>query len=414
MGFNVKNDKQLIIGKDVAKTGTTPDTLVEGELGLFSTNGTLLTAATAATADKAVVMKMGANSKLQISDVIYKAGLLSASGTNGVAAQEQIAFVGFNGTSGALDTTNDTLFFIKLMFQELLVSNTDGRVIKHGQYKTPVSGTTQAMLANGLQKSLIANFSREPQDTIKAELLIDNAGVALGTGTATSATVKATKGSKIVSGWANVDDSTTNAAMAVGDFLRFGTAVTDPCYKIVAIDATNDFLTLDAPYQGADALFNDTGLERIPAATAASADFGIKITGEPLEAKVGKFIPAKITFDVTLENFATTTVTASQASLIGTNTAEIIAEEENFYQAYQGDTFRDNRVAFPKRAEAENILYDSIDIRWTEPVLNGAIKNYPEKELKIAIPATRSANAYSATNGYEDVFEAFLGVTLGL
>lgn len=420
MGLNKKNFRQILIGKDVNKTGTTVDTLVEGELGLFTPSGTLLTAATAATADKAVVyLGTASGTPVKLSNTIIKDKIMKATAKNGSARVEQVDYVGFNGTSGALDTTNDNWFFVRLYLHELLVSNSDGRVVKHGQYKSPVSGTTQAGVAGALVKSLIKNFSREkvanaPSGLVKTEMLINNAGLALGTGTATAATVQATFGSTIISGWADVDDATTNAAMAVGDYLRFGTAVTDPVYKIVAIDATNDFLTLDVPYQGASALFNDTGLERIPAATAASADCGIKITGQPLSATPGKFIPTVVRWTTVLDGFASALVDESVGASLGVNTSELIAEQEHFLAGEKGDVFRDHPDAFPFNATVENILYDTISIRFKDEILAGAIYNVPEKELQIAIPATRSNDGYSAVNGYEDVFEAFLGITLGL
>lgn len=407
MGLSKKNYKQLLIGKDVDRTSSvTPATLAEGEIALFTPSGTLITSANAASFDKAVVFKGTASGQpVQLSDVITKAKVKTAVGKNGVAAQEQITYVGYNGSEGSIDVINDNWFFVKLAFQELLVSNTDGRVIKHGQYKTAVSGATQEKIAVGLQKSLINNFSREPQDTIKAELVNSGTKTALGTGVNN---VVFTKGSDVVTA-EDIDDSTTNAALAVGELIGVG----DVYAKIISIDASNNFVKLATPWQGATQTVADTGVDRITVANYG--DFGIKITGVALSATPGKFIPAKVTWDTVLDGFTDTVATKSQASSVGVNTAELVAEAEFFYQGDQGETFRFNPLAHPMRAEAENVLYDSIDIRWVEDVLVGSQYQVPEKELSVLIPATRSNDQYSAaTSGIKAAFDAFFGITLSL
>ena len=56
------------------------------------------------------------------------------------------------------------------------------------------------------------------------ERLADEAGVALGTGVDD---VVFTHGSKYISA-TDIDDATTNDAFVVGDYIRVGTATTDP------------------------------------------------------------------------------------------------------------------------------------------------------------------------------------------
>ena len=417
MDLSQKNFKQLLIGKDVDRTSSaTPATLAEGEIALFSTSGTLITSANAASFDKAVIMKGKGNGEVEVSDIISKSNLKSVRGVNGSAKQEQVTHVGFDGSNGAIDLLNDNSYLLRFNFKSLLVSSNRGEIYKSANWASPLTGVTQEAVAVGLQKSIIGNFAREANDFILAELLINNAGTALGTGTATSATVRATKGNKVISGWANVDDATGNAAMAVGDFLRFGTAVTDPVYKIASINTTDNTLTLTVPYQGATALFNDTGLERIAAATAASADFGIQLTGVSNTASVGKFQPSVTMFEtISFDSIGTTPITKTTGAKIGTNTAEIVAEREFFYKGNQGDPFRYGRETFNPTYVAENILYDAISIDWTDPVENGALLNVPNKQVEVVIPATRSNDQYSAaTSGIKAAFDAFFGVTLAL
>lgn len=410
------NFKFMQIGKDVNRTSSvTPALLADGEIALFSTDGTLITASNAADYAKAVVMQGNGTANVEVSDVIVKSEVISAVGSNGSAKVEQISYFGFDGTSSAIDVTNDNSYLLRLIFKSLLSSSNRGELFKYGAYASPLSGTTQVGIANGLVKSLVANFSREADTIIKPEILINSAGLALGTGTATSATIQLNNGSAVVGGFANVDDATTNAAIAVGDYLRIGTAVTDPCYKVIAMDTTNNFLTLDHPYQGTTQTVDDPALERIAAATAAAADCGVKITGVSPTAVIGKFKPQVTRFELTVENDDVTPLTTPTVAYVGNNTAEIVAEREFFYQGNKGAYDRYGRNSFTHTALAANILYDAISIEWQASEAVGGTLQAPRKQLEILIPASRSNDQYTAAaSGIKAAFDAFFGITLAL
>jgi hypothetical protein len=154
--------------------------------------------------------------------------------------------------------------------------------------------------------------------------------------------------------------------MVVGDYLRFGTGVTDPMYKITAIDTTANTLTLDQPYQGVSALFNDTGLEKVAAATAATADFGLKLTGLPGDFVVGLYEYRKISFNVLLnDTFGGTLNTTSTVASKGKGTYNEIAELEWFLKGNRGEGNRVAEYPVPFVADATSgKTYDVWSFDW--------------------------------------------------
>jgi hypothetical protein len=175
-------------------------------------------------------------------------------------------------------------------------------MLKFGAYRS-LATTTQELIAKGLVDSLIANFSREPEQEIKFERVSSGANTAAtGTGTLTF-----TKGSTTVSAGTDID-----AVAVVGDYIRFGTALTDAVYEIVSIDAVANTAVLDVAYQGASGTLAVANFRFVTAANVAAGDMGIKMTGLPRKFKRGVFKFSKVRFVVTLDNFGTTVVTSAQ------------------------------------------------------------------------------------------------------
>lgn len=423
MDISQKNFVELFIAKDVNVGGSTMDSMNVGEVGLFTPSGKRIVAGNAGAnevlasdVDKAMFVKKVADKKFQTSDIINKNYVISAKGSAYAAKTEQVTYVGYNGTSGALDEINDNIYTIRFVFREFLVgNNVKGGYMKTIPYKSPLSGTSQEGVSLGLIKSAIRAFS-ENDDYIKAERVTSDAGDALSTGTATSATILATKGSPVVSGFADVDDATDGTALAVGAYIRFGTAVTDPVYAIKSIDTTANTLTLDVPYQGDTELFDDTDLKQVSAADVAAGDMGLKFTGKSPEAKLGKFLPSVTHFDVTLhsDRWSTTEVTTTHGA-VGSDTAEIIAAQEFFMQGNQGDHFRYSRQAFTPKLEAEDIAYNSYFVQFTDESNVGSPRPVSHKQVKVAYPDGASNDVWSkADDGLQAVVNAFFGTSVSI
>lgn len=420
MDLTQKNFKELFIAKDVNVGGATLASMNVGEVGLFeaSSNKRVVAASAgagevlASAVSKAVVIKRIASTgdnQYQISDVIEKAKLVSATGSAYAAKTEQVTYVGYNGSTGALDTTNDNIFQVRFVFDSLLISNHNKDYFKTVNWKSGISGNTQEKVAKGLIGNAILSFEREEEAIVKPEMISSGANTALGTGVDN---VTFTKGTKTVTTDGDFSDATSGTAVTAGTYLRIGTAVTDPVYKVASVESTTS-LTLELAYQGETATFADTALRLVTAAAASAGDMGLKFTGISGSAVVGKFLPSVIRFEVTLtsKNWIDTAVTYSVGATVGNNTAEIIAAEEFITQGNQGDHLRYGRDTFAPKAEAEAIPYNSYHITFVD---DSEFVN-SRKQIMIAYPDGASNDVWSkATDGLQAVLNAFCSTSVSI
>lgn len=313
-----------------------------GEVIAVEEDGTAI----ASGSTKFKIARLNSDGELDYSETIPVSGITSIKATAYSAATQKVDYIGYNGSTGSIDEIASNLYQINIDLFNYGSLSPENKYFRSAHYESTAVASTysQEAVAGGLVKSLIWNFKREPQERIRPEMITSDAGDALGTGTATSATVLFTKGSKTVSGWADVDDATTNAALAVGNYLRVGTAVTSPIYLIEAIDTTANTLTLAWEYQGETALFNDTGLEQVTAADVAAGNCGIKLTGIAQSFTVGKTDYQLVNWDLALVDCGTTTVTNSVAASKGIGEGREVASlewfaEGNFTDPYHGMDF---------------------------------------------------------------------------
>jgi hypothetical protein len=229
------------------------------------------------------------------------------------------------------------LYQINIEFLNYGSLSPENRYLRQAHYQSSASGTTEMDVVDGLTLSLLRNLSREPMPRVTVTRLCSAAGTATATGLDN---VTFTKGSKFFSA-TDIDNATTNGALVVGDYLRIGTAVTSPVYRITAINTTTNVGTLDVPYQGATATIADTGLERIAAADQATAAFGIVITGVDQPFVVGKLRFEPVDWrPITLVDCGTTTTSVLTYATKGVGDARRVAELEWFAQGNFGDPYR--------------------------------------------------------------------------
>lgn len=391
--FSQKDIQLLFVGGAATATTGAIDAMNDGEIGIFTPSGKRVTELTAATAEKFIIVKKTPNGGVPlISSVINKKDIKSLSRKAYVAATDQVVNVGYDGTNGAIEAINDNNYKLTISFREGLTSNHGGLYLKHGFYQSDINAN-QYEIGTNLLKSVTDNFTKEAEQLISAELLCDDAG------TSTTGTVTVVKGSKVVS-------TTAPGDFAVGSILRLGTATTDSCYKVLSI--VGNAVTLETPVTVATQVFGIGLAEFITPANAQAAVFGVKLTAVPSAHVVGKLHGnlQPILFDVTLENFGTSSNVLAVPGTAGNGTEKQVKELEWFCQGNEGDF---HRIGQPNlitaRTEASG-NYDLIDLQ-IEEIYTGSITSGPiHKAYTMAIPETAPNYAIAGTaDDITDVLE---------
>lgn len=220
-----------------------------------------------------IVQGTGVGNPLRIGPLL-KSGSYTLKGAKYAAATEQITYIGHNAvtTTGEIDAddANTSYHVTVIMENPNEVDRSQPRRI-YGQYTTPATGASDSLSTAQLTLNLIKNFAKLKDDNVLIERVCTGTETALGTGVDN---VVFTNGSTTVSA-TDIDDATTNAALAVGQAIRVGTAATSPVYLIVSIDTGANTLELDVPFQGATQTLADTAIKRV----ATPLLWGIRLTG---------------------------------------------------------------------------------------------------------------------------------------
>lgn len=296
--------------------------------------------------------------------LVYSAEMIAGSensGENSVKwavfshSKEQISYVGYNGTSGALPTTADTNYSFVLTMKGNSISDRTQPCRFYPNYKVAAGASNvQYTLANGLAKSVNKQFSDEAEANklISAAMVCDEAGVGAGISGAAAAyefgaSVNVVKGSKEVTFTAScLPAGTSTTGLAVGDFLRFGVmgagavpGVTLPVYRIASIAADGLTATLESAYRGEtttlgmDNTIAQSEIGVIASATGLAAEFGVRIVSEDNQFDAANYAgvePNRFVISVgnTSSNLTSTTVTTTQNARTGNGTYKQAANAE--------------------------------------------------------------------------------------
>lgn len=247
--------------------------------------------------------------KLQVSPVLYWNDLVSKRKLAATSDAAQVVAIGYNGTSGAIETNNGGEYLVTIGWKDG-TKMFNKRQYKYGQYTADASAT-QYEIVNGIQTSLLATLKKDPYTMFKVEKI--NSGAQLNA--MASATAAVVNGSKIVT--LSEDESIT---CPDGSFIRFGTsgAGTAPVYKVIDITSNGLTITLDQPYQGATETLAHTSVE-----TLTEGNWGLLITAmdsnKPFELGKWEFNPLRFDVGLSVDFGATpTTVVTSPAKGVGT------------------------------------------------------------------------------------------------
>lgn len=397
--FSQKDNQLLYVGQDAAKSTAGISSLNDGEIGIFTPSGTRLTEASAATAEKFIIVKKTPAGGIElVSSVIDKTKIKSATRASFVPAVDQISTVGFDGATGSIDVINDNEYHVRISMRQGRTSNHGGLYLKHGFYVSDVTAT-EFEIASNLLVSLNNEFSKEPDKMIVTEMLSDDAGAAI-----VGATFSVVEGSHYIL------SDIPGHGLVPGDAIRLGgLAVTDAVYVVETVNA--ETIKLTSRYTGATA----AGLAG-ESLTALTGAFGLRLTGQPQPRRVGKLHSdlQPIIFDLSLEGFGVTPLMLPVTADAGNGTEKQVAELEFFLQGNEGDYFRMGEPnIFDSRSEVSGD-YNLIHVV-TEELYSGSIVSGPiHKVQTLALPIPTPAYAATATaDDITDVLEvlAFGSVT---
>lgn len=347
------NVTHMLVGKDLnllANTGTRAD-LAVGQLGVFlvgsktalGTGGTDLAAG-----DRFTIATKNSKGVIVETPVIEYSNIMSKSITPYAAGTQRSRAIGFNGTSGTIEVVDNGTYTAHIFFKDNSSTFGQGVPVKFGVYGAS-SNATQAEIASGLALNINKNAKKEKPAIIKAEVLVNDGGLATSGGVLTLVNgskfvgIVESAGGALDAGKYNADGAT----IAAGDYLRIGTAVTDPCYLVTAVTGGGTAaatLTLGQPYLGvSNASLAAAGAEVIAAATAATAGAGVKLTANAL---TDAFEPGLVRYDFTEfdvqigGDFGATPQTSLTTPSLGAGTYWGVAQNEWFLKGNRGEAWR--------------------------------------------------------------------------
>jgi hypothetical protein len=398
MALDSKNNIKsvfIVPAQAAVTSGTiTPGSVATGSVVIANVSNEVLVAGSGAGTgvqnyDKIKIIKnRGADLPLQ-QVTLSLSDIVAWSGTPGVAASEQVSYIGYDGTSGNMDATSNNFFIIKL--EHLPNSFIYGKRPASYKYGTFQSGASSSALivSEGLIKSLIQNFkpNRNTDWRVFVNLVADGTGVVVADTDLTSITF--TKYSKT----AVVTTIDAVSAFAAGTYLRVGaglTTYTNPVVKITASGsnpgpgAATFTITLENAWQGETVTVVRTNLYTV----ATPGNVGVQITGIKQKYDVNRWRQYnKVRFNVLLENFSSGINVATTAAKDGTAVYEQVANDEYISWGDEGQIFVDQVP--PQFREQDAVVgqqYQPVIIGWLDKLnsLIGAGENKGQAILYMA------------------------------
>jgi hypothetical protein len=421
---------QLFIGTDVgAGTPTTSANsyisdytkLVDGEMAVVNSHNMVLSASTVLSDDLVkrdgikIVMREGTD--IRTSDLIKQNNIVTIKSQIDVAAANQVSYIGYNGTSGAIVVANSKLYVVRLNLKEL---DQGQQMILNAPYKSDASATQQE-IGLGLALALSNVLRRQAVQPIQADLVSSVAHAATAGVTYDVTVVKGEKTFSILTN--RYYDS--SSAMAVGDFVRFsdvttvtGTLVTDPVYKIVSFPAAL-IIEVDRPIEAESgtypaAIASANRPDRcsiITAAKALAGDFGIKFEGVTRAFTAGRYKYSKVEFTIGLDSassFSTTPVTYSTAATLGQGNYEQIAQLEWELLGNDGNGYPGDFLWSPARARATSgKTYDQLSITYYGDHSTAGVGGTPRRMKQLLLAFETGFSTTEAPDIICDVIAAY-------
>lgn len=329
-------------GLSEAGGNTLDDLTVAGSIGVFyaDTNALEDDDITSSTANL-VIGYRNSDGVTQLSPTFKGTSITNAVSVDHSARVEQVTFLGYNGTSGSLDEEVG-YYGLKISLDHTFGLLNNSPLIKTIPYK--LTTASQAALAIGLAGAGYTAFGRDPNRDVVFEAVCDVAASATNDFDNACTVVRGAKTFTIAT---SLEYNGGGGTLVAGDYIRIApsTAVTDlatdnsttrayPVYKVItAVDAgATCTVTVDRPMLSVTTEAYEDGddaMQVIPAATAAAANWGVKMTGStPTTFDPWTDTPYVVSFKVQSDDFETAEVTYSTAASMGIGEGQVVAFEE--------------------------------------------------------------------------------------
>lgn len=324
--MNQKNVKYLILGKtsaDFMAAGSyihsAADMTGDGYLAIVDEKNYTVSGAKT-TGKYRILQRVGDD--IVASPYFDAAKLRGKRQSAGVAATEQVTFVGFNGTSGTLGAANSSDYIVAAFIDNVRTNFNNSPSVAHWSMKSSASAT-DSEVAEGLLESFLAWRERAPEKIIKCERVASgatNTGAAFDTATI----AKFTKGSTSVAVYtkaaagnatitASVDTKVANTIVTVPStngrvFTFSASALGAGAGSHVIYIGNTSYVVADAGNDAQNAAAIVTAINAGTQARASAADAVVTITyGEHLV----NYLPPMVLSSVDDATFAVVAVTTT-------------------------------------------------------------------------------------------------------
>lgn len=173
-----KNITTILVGKnlDLLAAASKREDLAVGQIGVFTAKDSAIDELTPLGAgDKFQIATRNAKGSLVVTPVISYDDVAKKSAQAYVAPTQQVTYIGYNGTDGAIDVKNDTNYVMHIFVTDDTKTGSTGVVFFAAYYSS--SAATQQEIAEGLVANLNANINRMGTKLISAETADNGAGV---------------------------------------------------------------------------------------------------------------------------------------------------------------------------------------------------------------------------------------------
>lgn len=346
--LSVKNLQEVQVGKNIGRTANVQITdptnattyIADGEIVVLNSSGAIYDSATMSYSTSPwiqLVQRSGSN--LIVSNKIYGNKLFTYTG-QGADAQgtEQITHIGYNGTTGSLDTSGSDDFYLTLTPNQDDMQWSEQKQKNVTLVTKATVGTSQAVLASKIVQNVMKKYLIDGIPLTAA--MLNSGAAAIFTG---AATVAVTHGSNVIVPNAAI----TNVGFGAGSLIRIGVTgsavgTTVPVYTVKEAHPTiaNAWI-LDQPYAGPS---NSALAVANAGLVTAGANYGIRFTGKALPFTLDFFKFKRVNFTVQMQGFGATPLFKTQNTTYGQGDGRLCAEEESFCKGFQGAL---NRMTVP-------------------------------------------------------------------